>query len=174
MEARELSHQLRHGNSRFLNRRRAVVGLSMVTMGSMGLITLYQVGIIKHLPEPPLPRLDADKVDAAGEAYARFATPDAVLGLASYAGTTLLAAIGGIERAERQPWMPLALAVKVLIDAGQAGILTVDQWTKHRAFCFWCLLAAAATFAQLPLVLPEARTALDQVVRRGTIAHLPD
>ncbi len=46
------------------------------------------------------------------------------------------------------------------LDALGAGKLTVDQWTKHRAFCLWCLLAAGATFASVPLVLPEARAAL--------------
>ncbi len=38
------------------------------------------MGIIEHLPEPPLPYFDADKVDAAAEAYAKLSTPDAVIG----------------------------------------------------------------------------------------------
>ncbi|MCA1669726.1 MAG: hypothetical protein LC793_20515 [Thermomicrobia bacterium] len=56
MKPEELSEQLRHGEGNDLRRRRAVVGLSLVAVGSMGLISLYQMGIIKHLPEPPLPR----------------------------------------------------------------------------------------------------------------------
>ena len=59
----------------------------------MGFIFLYQLGLIKHLPEPPLPGFNADKVDASSEAYAYFATPDAVLGLTSYAITIGLAAM---------------------------------------------------------------------------------
>lgn len=46
-------------------------------------IALYQMGIIRHLPELPLPRLNADVVDAASEAHAILATPDALLGLGS-------------------------------------------------------------------------------------------
>jgi uncharacterized membrane protein len=129
----------------------------------MGIITLYQMGIIKHLPEPPLPYLNADKVDASAEAYAYFATPDGALGLLSYATTLVLAAMGGQERATEQPWIPLALMAKVAVDAAGAGKLTVDQWTKHRAFCSWCLLAAGATFATVPLVVPEARAAFRQI-----------
>lgn len=157
MNPAQLSHALRHSDSPFLARRRGVIGLSLVSIASMGIITLYQTGIIKHLPEPP--GFDADKVDASAEAYAWLATPDAALGLGSYAATLGLAAMGGPDRASQQPWIPLALAAKTLFDAAQAGKLTVDQWTKHKAFCSYCLVAAGATFAALPLAIPEARAA---------------
>ena len=62
----------------------------------------------------------------------------------------ILAAMGGEDRAGQRPWLPLALAGKVALDALGAGKLTIDQWTKHRAFCLWCLLAAGATFAKRP------------------------
>ena len=160
MRPEELSAQVRHGTGPYLARRRGVVGLSLAAAGSMGLIALYQTGIVKHLPDPPLPWFDSDKVDASAEAYAYFATPDAALGLTNYGVTMVLAAMGGANRASQRPWLPLALAAKVALDALGAGKLTVDQWTKHRAFCLWCLLAASATFASVPLVVPEARAAL--------------
>lgn len=153
--ANRLSRELRTQTSPGLRRRRGIVGLSMLASASMGLIALYQTGLIKHLPEPPLPMLDADKVDASAEAYEKLATPDAILGLGSYAATMGLAAMGGADRLRAMPWVPLALAAKVAFDAANAAKLTVDQWTKHRAFCFWCLLAAAATFAMVPLAIPE-------------------
>ena len=40
-------------------------------------------------------------------------------------------------------------------DVANAARLFVDQWTKHKAFCFWCVIAAGATFAAAPLVLGE-------------------
>ncbi len=167
-EATALSRELRESQDADLQRRRRVVALSLVAAGAMGVVALYQMGITKHIPEPPLPKLDADKVDASAEAYQMLETPDAVLGFGSYAATMALAAMGGIDRAERQPWLPLALAGKVAIDVAQAGRLTIDQWTKHRAFCAWCLLAAGATFAMAPLVVPEARAAL-----RHMAGHTP-
>lgn len=84
MKPETLSRQLREGSGRSLARRRGIVGLSLVSVNAMGLIALYQTGIIEHLPEPPLAGLDADKVDASAEAYAYFSTPDAVIGLGSY------------------------------------------------------------------------------------------
>ncbi len=167
MRPRELSRQLRLGTGSHLARRRGVVGLSLLASASMGVITLYQMGILKHLPEPPLPGLEGDRVDASEEAYSMLEMPDAPLGLVSYAVTTALAAAGGQNRNSERPWLPLALAGKVGIDALQAGKLTYDQWARHRAFCSWCLLAAGATFASVPLVVPEAFSALRRLARGG-------
>lgn len=164
MKSEELSRQLRQGSSRFLRNRRGVIGLSLGAIGSLGVVSLYQVGITGRVPEPPLPYLDADGVDAAPEAYEVLDMPDGLLGIASYALIAALAAAGGEDRATERPWIPLALAAKVAFDAVQAGKLTLEQWTKHRAFCLWCLAAAGASFATAPLVVPEARAALQQLL----------
>ena len=164
MYPEELSRQLRLGSSRFLVNRRGTVGLSFAAIGSLGLVSLYQMGVIARVPEPPLPLLDADGVDAAPEAYEVLDMPDAVLGIASYALTAALAAAGGEDRATDRPWIPLALAAKVAFDVAQAGKLTLEQWTEHRAFCLWCLAAAGASFATAPLVLPEARAAVRRLL----------
>jgi uncharacterized membrane protein len=137
----------------------------------MALIALYQMGAIRHLPEPPLPHLDADKVDASAEAFEKLHTPDAVLGLGSYAATMSLAAMGGAERHREMPWIPIALAAKVAFDVANAAKLSVDQWTKHKAFCFWCLLAAGATFAMAPLVFEEARAAFRAIDNEDDESH---
>jgi hypothetical protein len=126
----------------------------------MGVVAAYQIGLLKHVPEPPLPLLDADKVDASPQAYEKLYTGDAFLGFVSYGATMLLAAIGGSHRHQTYPYVPVALAAKTAVDALQAAKLTVDQWVRHRAFCSWCLTAAASTFAVIPVVLPELRAAL--------------
>lgn len=160
MNPRELSRQLRTSEHQHVRRRRGVVGLSLLAAGCMGAIALYQMGIIKHLPEPRVPGLDADKVDEAKQAYSWFNMPDGVVGLRSYATTAALAAAGGEDRARENPWMSIAMTAKVLGDCAMAAKLTYDQWARHKAFCSYCLVAAGATFAMLPLVLPEAREAL--------------
>jgi uncharacterized membrane protein len=152
-----LSADIRAARDPLTRQRRRVVALTLTSAASMGVIALYQIGATSHVPEPPLPGLDADAVDASAEAYARLSVGDAFLGFASYAATMLLAGVGGARRHERYPWLPRLLAGKALLDAAQAAKLTVDQWTKHRAFCSWCLLAAASTFAVMAAVLPELR-----------------
>lgn len=165
MEPRLLSDQLRHGRDPLLRRRRGIVGLALTAAGSMGLISLYQVGLIRHIPEPPIPGLDADKVDASGEAYEKLDSPDALIGLTSYGATALLASSGGPRRVDERPWLPLLVAGKVGFDTLQAARLTRDQWARHRAFCSWCLLAAGATFAMVPLAVPEASAALKRLMK---------
>lgn len=156
----ELSRDIRGASDLLTSGRRRIVALGLTSAACMGVIALYQIGSIRHLPEPPLPLTNADKVDASEDAYARLSVGDAFIGFASYSATMLLAAIGGPRRHEASPWLPVALAAKVGFDAAQAAKLSVDQWTKHRAFCTWCLVAAGATFAAVPAVLPELRAAL--------------
>jgi len=160
----ELSRQLRHGVGPFLGRRRAVVGASLAAMGSLGVIALFQMGIIGHLPDPPLPRFDADAVHGSAEAYAVLATPDAVLGLGSYAVTAMLAVIGGEDRATAQPWLPLALAGKVLFDLAQAGRLTLNEVTEQHALSAWSLVTTGATCVMAVLTVPETRAALRRLL----------
>jgi uncharacterized membrane protein len=157
--ARALSETLREGDGPFLSDRRRITALMLGASASMGVIVAYQMGLIRHLPDPPVPTFDADRVDASAQAYRYGSAPDGTWGLLNYGATIVLAAMGGADRAERHPWLPLALAAKVGADAAGAAKLTVDQWTKHRAFCGWCLAAAGATFAALPAVLPEAKAA---------------
>ncbi len=165
MKPEQLSEELRRGKGGDLTRRRGVTALTLTAMGALGVVTLYQMGLLKHVPEPPLPGLDADAVDAAPEAYQLLSMPDGVLGIGSYAVTMALAAMGGSDRAKEQPWIPLALAAKAVVDSGNAARLSWDQWSKHRAFCSWCMVAAVATWASLPLVVPEARSALRHLLK---------
>jgi uncharacterized membrane protein len=146
-------------------RRRATVGLSLVAGASLGLVALYQLGLLRHLPDPPLPGFDADRVNGSDQAYP-LGIPDALLGLGSYAVTATLAAAGAPDRATRTPWLPIALAAKATADATVAAKLTCDQAFKLRAFSLWSLLATAATFRILPLVMPEARRAIRQLWSR--------
>ncbi len=165
--AEAVSDALRRGDSPFLRRRRRVAGLSLAAMGSLGVVTAYQMGLLRRVPEPAVPFLDADRVDASGEAYQYLKTPDASLGLASAAVTLVLAGMGSDRRADQQPLIPLALAVKTVLDAAFGLVLTLEQGSKHRRFCSWCLLAAATNLATVPQVLPEAAAAWRTVCRRG-------
>lgn len=80
-------------------------------------MTLYQVGIIKPLPDVlPGAIFDAEKVDASDYAYKRMQMPDAAMMIMTYATTAALASAGGAERATRQPALPLAFAAKAWYD----------------------------------------------------------
>lgn len=168
MTPENLSQSLRQDEGPFLARRRAIVALSLGAMGSLSVVALYQMGVIDHLPDPPLPGFDADTVHGSAEAYARLSTPDAMLGLGSYAATAALAAMGAPNRATTRPWLPLALAAKVVCDVGLAGLLTWNELTVQRALSLWSLLTTGATGATALLVVPEARAALQHLTHKAS------
>ena len=164
--AEQVSADLRTGQGDALRRRRRVGAMALSAAGSMGVVAAYQMGLLKHLPEPPLAMLDADKVDASPEAYWPGSTPDAALGLLQAAATMALAGMGPQDRWRTSPWIPLLLAAKAAGDAAGAALLTAEQVTRHRRICSYCTVAAAATAATLPLALPEARAAWGELRRR--------
>jgi hypothetical protein len=159
-EASALSRELRLSTNRYLRNRRVVAGLSLFSSASIGMVALYQMGIIKHLPNPPVPTLDSDKVAASDEAYRILRTPDAFLALGSYAVTAFLAARGPSDRVRTSPLTPVAMAGKALFDAALAAGLVHYQWVRYRAFCVYCLASAGATIAAVPFAIPEAWAAV--------------
>ncbi len=65
----QVSDDLRLGHSPFLANRRRIATLSLASTTSFAVVAAYQMGILRHLPEPPLAALDADRVldGGAGE-----------------------------------------------------------------------------------------------------------
>lgn len=165
--AAKLGRELRQDRRISLSKRRSMMGLCLTSMASLGVVALYQFGVLKRLPAPPLRGLDADKVNGSAQAYEHLSMPDAVLGLGSYSVTLGLVAMGGADRESSHPWIPVALGVKASLDSALSAKLTVDQARKYRAFSLWSLVAAGATFGMLPLVIPEARAALRRLIRRA-------
>ncbi|MBA2495652.1 MAG: hypothetical protein H0V33_00875, partial [Acidimicrobiia bacterium] len=67
--AEAVSDDLRRGTGDWLEERRRMASLGRGAMVSMGVVAAYQYGLIRRPPEPTLPALDAEAVDASGEAY---------------------------------------------------------------------------------------------------------
>ncbi|MEO3928486.1 vitamin K epoxide reductase family protein [Micromonosporaceae bacterium B7E4] len=165
--AERVSDALRLDDSPVMRRRRWAAGLTLLAGGMYGVVAAYQYGLLRHLPEPPLRALHADRVDASGEAYEFGHTPDTALALASAAGTLALVGMGATDRARRHPWIPLLAAGKATADAAAGGWLFAEQVTRHRRVCGWCTVAAAATVAAVPFTLGEAWQAWWALRRRG-------
>lgn len=156
MQAHELSRELREEKSSDLTRRRWVIGLSLVGAAMGAVVSLYQTGIVRRLPDPPLPLIDSHKVDASDYAYRRLNSPDAPLMLINYGVTAWLASAGGKERARHNPLLPVALGIKTLIDSTLALELGREEWKENQALCAYCQVATIASIASVALAMPEA------------------
>lgn len=157
--AEAVSDALRRGAGDFLPQRRRMAALQTAAAATLSVVGLYQFGLLGSVPEPPLPGLDADAVDASGEAYAVLSTPDSALGITSAGISLILAGMGGADRHRQRSWIPLALLAKALVDAAGGLYLTAEQLTKHKRVCSWCTATAALLVATVPTALPEARAA---------------
>lgn len=142
-----------------LRRRRRVVGGTMLSTVCMAVATLYQTGVLRRIPELPLRRFDAGRVEASAQAYQLLRMPDAPLAVVSFGLTAALAAGadpgGGSGR--RADLIRVALGAKAVADAGYSLKLMADQVTKHGRLCSWCLTTTAGSAIAIGPALAEGR-----------------
>ena len=112
------------------------------------------MGLLRRPPEPGLPFLDAQAVDASGEAYAQGTVPDGTLGLVSYGLPFVLVGRGDRHGARERTVDPLALAPK--------GAL---RRPGRRVSDAGCLLASATSVAMVRAAALEAAEAVRRLVR---------
>lgn len=110
-----------------------------VTIATLLPIALYQCHAIDHLPDPPGPYFDSDRITASKSAHP-LGIPDSLLGLASY-GTTMAL----IFAARRSQTGRTLLRTKLLLDGSMAAINVTRQVVSFRKLCSWCTGTALAT-----------------------------
>jgi uncharacterized membrane protein len=159
MKPQQLRRELQEGRSDDLWRRRAIIGLSLLGAAAMTAVSLFQTGVVKHLPDPPIEGFDSDKVNSSDTAY-MLGVPDGTVSLASLAANIPLAGLGGANRAEEQPVVPLLIAGKAAVEAAVAGWYFYQMPAKEKAWCGYCITGALCNFGIFALTLPEARKAL--------------
>ena len=150
-----LRNELQQGASADLRRRRAIIGVSLAGMASMAAVSLFQTGLLRHLPDPPLHSFDSDKVSSSDAAY-RWGAPDGTLALFGCATNLPLAAFGGEDRVREHPVVPMVAAGKATFDAAIAARYLYRMAAEDRAWCGYCIVAALVDFAVFGLTLPEA------------------
>ncbi|HZG65643.1 MAG TPA: vitamin K epoxide reductase family protein [Herpetosiphonaceae bacterium] len=160
MDPRQLSRELRQGQTADLTRRRWIIGLSLLGTAMVQVVSLYQTGIIKHLPDLPLSFFNSDKVDASDYAYRRFRTPDALMMVSNYGVTAWLAGAGGKDRARETPMLPIAMGLKTVIDSLTALELAREEWNENKAFCAYCQVATLCSLLSVALSMPEMESAI--------------
>ncbi|HEY2854941.1 MAG TPA: vitamin K epoxide reductase family protein [Gemmatimonadaceae bacterium] len=142
--------------------RQAIVVLSALGMANATIVSLRQLDVIRHLPDPPLRSFHADLVTTSPQSFV-FGIPDAPLALASLALNIPIALAGGHARAEEHPWLPLAGATKAMAEAGMAAWYFVQMPTRLNVWCAYCVLGAVVNVAIATLTVPEARRAVPHV-----------
>lgn len=170
MNPKDLMIELQQSRDSNMRRRRQIILASLVGMASMGIVSLLQTGIVKHLPDPAIPEFDSDKVNSSDTAYA-LGVPDGTLSLMGFAANIPVAAAAGVNRATEKPWIPLAAAIKAGVEAAAALWYFYQMPAKEKAWCAYCITGAAASVTIFALAIPEAKEALRAARQRQQAVH---
>ena len=165
MTPEELQDEIQNSDSREMNYRRAIVGVSLVGIGAMAIVSLLQTGIVKHLPDPPVekPNFDSDKVNSTKEAYS-YSMPDGLLTIAAHLASLAIAAAGPPDRYKDRPWLPLLATALALPQAAIAAKYLFYQMPKvDKAWCPYCVTDALVHFSILGLTIPETLKAIGSI-----------
>jgi uncharacterized membrane protein len=158
-----LRRDLRGRNAPEILLRRAIVGASLIGTACMAITTMFQMGMFKHLADPPIEGFDSDKVNSSDLAYG-WGMPDSPLSIGAHAAAIALAAAGGVDRAQTQPALPLAATA-----AATPGALTAARYLFHdmpvteKGWCPYCIVDALAHIAVFGFTLWESKKALDRL-----------
>lgn len=136
-----------------LRSKRRLIFLSALGLIDFSIITLYQTGIIRRLPDVPLRFFDSNQVNAAPSAY-RFGAPDGAIGSLAYATTMVLACAGETKNGKNAKFTDLLLAGTVAGNAAGATYYLYEMAFKQKKACVYCLAGAAINFASVALVAP--------------------
>lgn len=144
---------LRNDYSDDLDRRRKVIGLSALGLVDFSIISLYQTGVIKSLPDLPFEVFDSNKVNASEDAY-RFGAPDAPISAVAYAAIMVLASAGGDEKTGRKPVLDVALGATVAGNAVGAIFYLYKMIFEQKKICLYCVTGAAINIASAIIIAP--------------------
>lgn len=158
MDVDAIRAELREGRSPSLTRRRWISALAAVGLADFAIISLYQTGVIRHLPDLPGKVFDSDKVNASHKAYA-MGLPDGTTGAALYAIVLILASAGGSRRSGRHWVFDALLGGAIAAGAIGAAQYLYDMIRHQERACPYCITGAALNFAMLPLVAQELAAA---------------
>lgn len=157
----------------FTTSRHWVVALSAFGAANMALGSARQLGLIRHLPDPPLRGFDSNRVIVSPEAFA-LGIPDAPVAMAGMLANLPLAIAGGARRYARRPWLPVVIAAKSVVEVSVAAWYLVQMRTRLHTWCAYCLFGASINVLLAALTLREANAALESPRRRaaGALAYV--
>ncbi|WPP52258.1 vitamin K epoxide reductase family protein [Catalinimonas niigatensis] len=164
MNITAIRHQLRQGQSESLKRRRKIALLSALGILDFIPISLYQLGIIRHMPDLPGKIFDSDKANGSKDAYI-MGVPDGPISLVLYGLNIVLASAGGSAKSGRHPIFDVLLG-GVILGSVVGGISYMyNMIFKQQKACIYCITGALLNFSMLRPLIPEVRKSLKQIFR---------
>ena len=136
-------------------RRRRLAVMAAIALADAAYVSLYQIGILRRVPDLPMKSFDSNKVMRSKSAYL-LGLPDAVVAVSFYGLVLTLASVKA-NRFFRHRRHRSALLAGV-VGAGSLASLgyLADMLFRQRRLCLYCLGAIGLTLGMAPLSLREA------------------
>ena len=135
---------LREGRGPRLARRRRMAGVAALGIVDFTVMSLYQLGLLRRLPDLPGPWFDSNRVNVSRSAYP-LGVPDGPLGGLLCAGVLALAGVG-VPQARRPSAVSYVLVAATAVGAGGAVKYLWDMFARQKVACPYCLFGAAVNF----------------------------
>ncbi|WP_347158643.1 vitamin K epoxide reductase family protein [Pontibacter chitinilyticus] len=138
---------IRHDHSRPTQSRRQIAALAALGLIDFSLISLFQLGFIRKMPDLPGKIFDTEKVNTSKSAVL-LGLPDGVVSLGAYTATILLAAAATRFKKPSRV-LDVALGGVLLGQAAGAAQYLADMTFVQKKVCIYCVAGAAINFAAL-------------------------
>lgn len=146
-----------------------IVSFSLLGIAAMTPVSLLQLGVVRHLPDPPIPGFDSDRVNLSQTASV-LGVPDGPISLASFV-VNLPAA--RLLDPVRHPRLTIAFGAKAAIEAVVAGWYFAQMPRRERAWCGYCIAAFVGSVGVLAATIPRVRRAARRLRSQASAARAP-
>lgn len=153
-KADKMSWAMRNDDSESLARRRKMILLSAIGLIDFAIISLYQTGVIRHLPDFPGKNFDSDQVNASRKAF-KMGLPDGTTGALMYSANLALASAGGTRETGRSRLFSIFLGGSAVVGAVGALDYLYDMTFRQKKICPYCVTGALVNLTLVPLALRE-------------------
>lgn len=127
--------------------RRDIAALAAAGLLDFSLISLFQMGKIRELPDLPGKVFDTHKVNSSEDAVV-MGLPDGVVSLGAYTATMMLA-MAATRYKKQSRLLDVALGGVLLGQAAGAAHYLVNMTTVQKKACIYCIAGAVINFAAL-------------------------
>ncbi|ARS36069.1 vitamin K epoxide reductase family protein [Pontibacter actiniarum] len=139
--------KIREDTSEVVRYRREIAALATLGLIDFSLISLFQLGYIRKLPDVPGRVFDTQQVNSSKEAVL-FGLPDGVVSLGAYTATIGLAAAATRFKRPSQV-LDVAMGAVLLGQAAGAAQYLFNMAAVQKKACIYCIAGAAINFAAL-------------------------
>lgn len=139
--------KIRKRFGRTAENRRNIALLSAIGLLDFVPISLYQLGVIRHLPDLPGSIFDSDYVNASKEAQVA-GFPDGPVSLMMYAANLVLIS-GAIKKKKKRNVFDYLIAGNSLGQAAGGAFYLYNMATEQKKICPYCVAGAVINFASL-------------------------